>query len=243
VRYAVFFVPPRNSALYRFGATALGYDSYSGAETASFSGDEIDAAQWRELTAEPRRYGFHATLKAPFRLHSDASEQDLIAALAPFAASCAPPPRFPASISLLDDFVALLPAGPAPALDRLAGSCVRAFDAFRAPLTDAERSRRLANPLTARQVAHLERWGYPYVFEDFRFHMTMTGRLSADRALPVLEFLHRTLKRAPVPAGIAVDSIALLRQDAADARFRVIAAAKLGALPGATADDRIAARG
>jgi putative phosphonate metabolism protein len=242
-RYAVFFVPPQHGALYRFGATALGYDSYSGEDAASFSGDGIDAAEWHKLTAEPRRYGFHATLKAPFRLRDGTTEHDLIAAIAPFAAGGAPPPRFDASVALLDGFAALIPAAPAPSLDRLAESCVREFDRFRAPLTDAQRSRRLAQPLTARQTDHLERWGYPYVLDDFRFHMTLTGRLPADRAPHVLEFLHRRLACDPVSAGIAVESIALLRQDAAAARFRVIAAAPLGALPDAASDDRIAARG
>ena len=247
MRYAIFFVPPRDGALYRFGAAALGYDAYSGEDTASLSGDGINAAEWHKLTAEPRRYGFHATLKAPFRLREGVTEHELIAAIAPFAAGQIAPPRFAASIALLDDFAALIPAAPVPALDRLAAGCVEAFDRFRAPLTDNDRSRRLAQPLTARQVVHLERWGYPYVLEDFRFHMTLTGRLSAERAPQVLEFLHRTLKRTPVPAGIAVESIALLRQDAADARFRVIAGAALGAMPDtlhdAMADDRIAAHG
>jgi len=241
-RYAIFFVPPQNDALYRFGATALGYDSYTGEETASYSGDGIDVAEWQKLTAEPRRYGFHATLKAPFRLRSDATEQELIAALAPFAAAQTSPPRVTASIALLDGFAALIPAATAPELSRLAENCVREFDAFRAPLADADRKRRLAQALTARQIEHLDRWGYPYVFEDFRFHMTLTGRLPADRASRVLGFLNGTLGGAPAP-DIAVESVALLRQDAADARFRVIAGAQLGALPDTASDDRIAAHG
>ena len=46
---------------------------------------DIDAAAWRALTTEPRRYGFHATIKAPFRLAEDASPSDLSAALAELA--------------------------------------------------------------------------------------------------------------------------------------------------------------
>jgi putative phosphonate metabolism protein len=225
VRYAVFFVPPADSALYRFGATALGYDSYSGRELPTW---ELPAAEWQQITAEPRRYGFHATLKAPFRLHGDASEQDLIAAFEQFAAACAPPPSFPVSIALLDDFAALVPTIAIPLVNALAERCVRDFDRFRNPLTETERNRRLAQPLTARQIAHLDRWGYPYVFEDFRFHMTLTGRLPAPRAPEVLAFLRDAQQTAHVPAEVTVETIALLRQDGPDARFRVVRDLRLG---------------
>ena len=37
-----------------------------------------------------------------------------------------------------------------------------------------------ARKLTARQDAMLVRWGYPYVFDTWFFHMTLTRRLSAE---------------------------------------------------------------
>jgi hypothetical protein len=88
---------------------------------------------------------------------------------------------------------------------------------------DAERNRRLAQPLTARQIGHLDRWGYPYVFEDFRFHMTLTARLPAARATEAVRFLDQSLKRRRVPPEIEVDAISLLRQDNPDACFRILA--------------------
>jgi hypothetical protein len=222
VRYAIFFVPPPESALYRFGAFALGYDSYSGHELPSLSDDNLNAEEWRQLTAEPRRYGFHATLKAPFRLRDEYAEGDLIAEFTEFAGGCVSPPRFAASIRLLDDFAAVVPFTSVPALNLLADNCVRGFDRFRRPLTEAERSRRLMQNLTPRQLGYLDRWGYPYVFEDFRFHMTLTSRLPAGQSFPALKLLHETLKRQPVPAIVAIEAIALLRQDRADASFCVI---------------------
>lgn len=238
-RYAIFFVPPADSALYRFGASALGYDSYSGHDVPTFSDDAINAAEWRELTTEPRRYGFHATLKAPFRLRGEYSESDLIAELAQVSDDRLSPPRFAASIRLLDGFAALVPSTPAPALNLLADICVRDFDRFRKPPTEAERRRRLAQNLSNRQIGHLDRWGYPHVFEDFRFHMTLTSRLPAARAVPVLKLLHEALKRQPVPATIVIETIALLRQDRADAPFRVIHQAALRNAAGSpTADHR-----
>jgi putative phosphonate metabolism protein len=226
-RYAIYFVPPRDGALYGFGASALGYDSYSGRQVPQLSGDELPAAEWRHLTAEPRRYGFHATLKAPFRLRSGLSESEMMAELVRFAARHAPCAGFAAEIRILDGFAALGPTAPVPAIDLLAASCVRDFDRFRRPMTRAERTRRRAQALTARQIEHLDAWGYPYVFEDFRFHMTLTGRIPPDRTAPVLRFLHGALKRRPVPCNVVVGSVALLRQDGPDARFRVIREAAL----------------
>src|SRR6266436_2078374 len=73
-RYAIYFVPAPDTALYRFGAGALGYDCFTGADMATLDTLPVDAGAWRELTREPRRYGFHATLKAPFRLAEGRTE-------------------------------------------------------------------------------------------------------------------------------------------------------------------------
>ncbi|HEY2134864.1 MAG TPA: DUF1045 domain-containing protein [Xanthobacteraceae bacterium] len=222
VRYAIYFVPPPDEALYRFGASALGFDCYSGKEVAGLAGDDVSVAEWRELTAEPRRYGFHATLKAPFRLREEFGEPELVAEFVRFAGRHAPCAGFSASVRLLDGFAALVPTASVAAVDLLAASCVRDFDRFRSPMTEAERIRRLAQPLTERQIEHLDRWGYPYVFEDFRFHMSLTGRIPTDRTTPVLTFLHAALKRHPVPRNVVVGSVALLRQDGPNTPFRVI---------------------
>ena len=226
-RYAVFFVPPADSALYRFGAAALGYDAYSGGEVPSLADDHVGAAEWHALTAEPRRYGFHATLKPPFHLRAEYAEDDLVAEFAVFARHRNAPPEFAASIRTLGSFTALVPSAPAPAVNALADDCVRGFDRFREPPTEAERDRRLAHKLTSRQIDHLDRWGYPYVFEDFRFHMTLSGRLPAARTDAVLALLRDAHERAEVPATIAIEAITVLRQDRADARFRVIHQASL----------------
>src|SRR5262249_46749370 len=109
------------------------------------------------------------------------------------------------------------------ALDRLAASCVKHFDGFRAPLTGADRGRRLAAHLTARQIGYVERWGYPYVFEDFQFHMTLTGALSADCRQSMLAYLQGGLARSHGDGPISIDRLALLRQDNPGARFVVLA--------------------
>jgi hypothetical protein len=123
----------------------------------------------------------------------------------------------------LQRFIAIVPATACAGLDRLASSSVKHFDGFRAPLTSADRSRRLAADLTRRQIEHVERWGYPYVFEDFRFHMTLTGTLSADCQESMLAYLQRSLACHLGDGPISVDRLAVLRQDHRRARFVVLA--------------------
>lgn len=219
-RYALYYVPDAASALYRFGAELLGYDAFSGepVEQPAMAG----IADWATLTAEPRKYGFHATLKAPFALAGGQRESDLVAAVESFAAVPREIPAFRPVVNRLGDFVAIVPAVPPPALARLAEDCVMQFDRFRAPLGENERARRLTAKLTPRQIGHVDRWGYPYVFEDFRFHMTLTGRLPADVSDAVVAALHARFERLKMSA-VAVNAVGLFRQISADRNFEVIA--------------------
>lgn len=223
-RYALYVAPAAASALWRFGSAVVGYDAATGADVPFPPGDPFARADWPDLTAEARRYGFHATLKAPFHLGEGADEAALLAALRDFAAARAPFDVPALAVASLGRFVALVPAAPAPALDDLAAACVRAFDAFRAPLSEADRARRLAASLSPRQVEHLDRWGYPHVLADFRFHMTLTGALPPDLAEPVRAALAR--RYAALPPGLSVDGVALYRQADRGARFRLLERAR-----------------
>ena len=227
-RYAIYFVPAPDSTLYRFGAAALGYDGYTENDV-DFPGPlPMEDAAWRDLTREPRRYGFHATLKAPFHLAQDADEPALIDALQAFCRSIEFVPAFAPIVAALAGFIAIVPAAADPVIDRLAAACVTAFDRFRAPLSAQDRERRVVG-LTARQAANLDRWGYPFVFDDFRLHLTLTGRLAADRHAVVLAYLRDRLVAVWGRGLVPIDRIALVRQDRPDARFLVICHAATGA--------------
>jgi putative phosphonate metabolism protein len=227
-RYAIYYVPAAQSALYRFGAALLGYDCYSGLEIGFPLALPVPEPAWRELTQEPRRYGFHATLKAPFRLADGADDAELAEAFHAFCRSEAVAAAFTPVVAVVEDFIAIVPSENEPTVDRLATACVTAFDRFRAPLSAHDRARRLAAALSDRQAQNLERWGYPYVFEDFRLHLTLTGRLSAERQATVLSYLRNSFSALSCPA-IRIDRIALLRQDRPDARFVVLCDAAIGA--------------
>ncbi len=227
-RFAIYFVPAAGGSLYRFGAATIGSACCTGADVPFPAGLGSPQQDWSALTREPRKYGFHATLKAPFRLRDGADEHALIDAFERFAAERPVAPQFVPQVRLIGDFVAVVPHGEYPAIRELADACVTAFEPFRAPLSADERRRRLASGLSDRQIACLDRWGYPYVFDEFRFHMTLTGSLPADRRDDILSQLQARYARAFGDDPIAVDQIALLHQDCATARFRVLRHAPVG---------------
>lgn len=220
-RYAIYYVAAAGSDLDRFGAQHLGYDAFGGADL-PFPDDVVNSVpDWRELTRDPRKYGFHATLKAPLPLAAGKTEAELLAACEVFAAAPRPIPVIRPVVDSISGFIAVVPAEPSAALERLAADCVREFDSFRAPLAPEDRARRNPAALTARQCDYLDRWGYPYVLEDFRFHMTLTGRLGSERRQPVLTMLRDRFLALGL-SRLAIDRIALCRQEAADSRFRIL---------------------
>lgn len=221
-RYAIYFVPAPGSDLNRFGADLLGYDAFGGSELPFPDGITQAVPDWRDLTKDPRKYGFHATLKAPFALAPGRSEAELIAACKTFADAARPIPVITPVVETISGFIAVVPAQHSDELNRLAGDCVRDFDPFRAPLSAEDRARRNPSALTAAQLDHLDRWGYPYVMDDFRFHMTLTGRVLAERRNQMVALLRERFATLDLCV-LAIDRIAVFCQDDAASRFRVLA--------------------
>ena len=219
-RYAVYFVPDADHALTQFGAETIGYDAFAGATVAFPPEIAVAIPDWRELTSDPRTYGFHATLKAPFALAPGTSEAELLDACAALAAT---PRQLPIIMPIIDQisgFIAITPSQPSAQLSALASDCVTALDRFRAPLTAADRARRRPDRLSPAQRENLDRWGYPHVMEDFRFHMTLTGRLGDDRRGPILGMLRDRFAALKI-ARLPIDRIGVFRQADAQARFTI----------------------
>jgi len=172
-RHAVYFVPEDGTPLADFGQGVLGRDAV-GAPVAPLTGPVVVPPAW---TARPARYGFHATLKAPFVLAGDTDEMALVEACDALAGTHAPIPLAGLAPARHGAFAALvLPAALEP-LDRLAADCVIGLEPFRAPLDAAAVARRRPDTLDPAARARLERWGYPHVLEGFRFHMTLSAVL------------------------------------------------------------------
>ncbi|WP_237182841.1 DUF1045 domain-containing protein [Roseomonas marmotae] len=172
-RLALYWAPELADPLHEAASRWLGRDAETGAALPQPALPGLNIA---ELTADARRYGFHATLKPPFHLLTSyaaarATAEKLAAATAPFELP-------PLEVADLTGFLALRESVPCPALHTFADACVTALDAHRAPATEAEIARRRPERMTARQREMLDRWGYPYVFSEWRFHLTLSRRLS-----------------------------------------------------------------
>ena len=219
MRYALYYAPPAASALWRLGCAWLGRDAESGAALprppCALEPDRIDAA-----TRDAARYGWHGTLKPPFKLAAGTSAAMLEAALAEFAAARAPFAGPPLAVREFGAFLALRPATPCPALDELAGDLVRAFDRFRAPADAGELAHRRQHGLTPRQEQHLAHWGYPWVLDEFRFHLTLTDRLPAGERRPFADAL-ATLLGEVIAGPLPVGEISLWSEPARGAPFRL----------------------
>lgn len=184
-RVALYYAPLPEDPLAALSAAWLGRDPASGAPVA-----QPAVAGIAEATAEPRLYGFHATLKPPMRLLPGTDWFSFVAAVRAVAAGIAPFALPPLAVSDVHGFLALRETAPEAPLQALADACVARLDRFRAPPEEAELARRRKAGLTAAQEAMLRRWGYPYVFGTWFFHMTLTRRLSeAEKAvfLPAAE--------------------------------------------------------
>ena len=94
-------------------------------------------------------------------------------------------------------------------------------------MTAQERARRVASGLNPGQIANLDRWGYPYLFADFSFHMTLTSKVSRGRRGEVLETLQRAFRCACKDRAVAIERISLVRQNDVDSSFHVIEQATL----------------
>lgn len=212
-RFAIYYVPPKD-ALADFGAAWLGWDSERGRAC-----PQLDVPGLDRITAKPRKYGFHGTLKPPFRLAEGIQATELADACAQMAGSCAPASCDGLELTQMGRFLALTIQGDASGVARVASHCVRELDRFRAPASDAELARRRKARLSDRQDALLNRWGYPYVMEEFRFHMTLTGRVPEDQ----LNFWIDTLRAhlPPLPAPFVLDQVALVGETS-DGQFELI---------------------
>lgn len=220
MRYAIYFTPPREHPLTRAASSWLGRDAFSGLTLPHAERTGLALGELAYFTAVPRRYGFHGTLKAPFRLSPDFSEEDLVDAAEQFSRRIRPVTIERVTVARLGGFFAIVPQEPNPALSEFAGQVVAIFDRLRAPLTEKEFQRRDPEKLSTSQLRNLQNWGYPYVFDDFRFHMTLTGHVEPDDRPRLQAALDRHFSDV-LAEPLDIDHLAIFVEREAGAPFEV----------------------
>ena len=224
MRYAIYYTPPREHPLTQAAANWLGRDAFGALDTNGEHGFEAHVGS-------PRRYGFHGTLKAPFRLAPSVTENDLLDAFDAFLTKPRMVPEVTLTVGALGPFLALVPnASATEALQDLARDCVHAFEPFRAALTEADMQKRNPHALSSAQLANLCRYGYPYVLEEFRFHMTLTSAV-ADQA--IRQELHQHLSQrfdAFLKKPLRMNTLAIFVEDEPGADFVVLRTGELTAI-------------
>jgi hypothetical protein len=177
-RVAVYAAPAPDTEWWSRGSAWLGRCAAGNRPLAPPDGSEVDPATFSALTAEPRRYGWHATLRAPWRLSPNVGLDHLHDAVARLCRVHRAFELPDLQVTQCGNFLALCPTQPPTALHALADDCVKQLQPLAAPLEPHELARRRRKPLTAEEDALLLAWGYPWVLQRFRFHFSLTGGLT-----------------------------------------------------------------
>jgi len=223
-RYAIYLIPDPQQPLFQRASKWLGWDCVKGrplshpaiGELANPSGLDIAI-----VTAAPRKYGFHGTIKPPMKL-ADGSDRGMLEQRAARVMASQVPFRVPKlKLSRIGKFLAVVPADPSAELQNLAADCVTKLDDLRQPLNDVDLARRRRNGLTDRQEALLQEYGYPYVLDEFRFHLTLSGPLDEAVAGDTEDMLREWLTPA-LASPLVVNRLALAGEDAETGQFSVI---------------------
>lgn len=227
MRCAINYCPPPDDPLTIKAAAWLGRDSYSGMPRRTEI-EGLTSGDHSFLTALPRRAGFHATLKPPFTLEDGHSVHELERRLAEYSRSLAPI-GLELGITLVDTFFALVPTHATPELDRMAANIVAQFDSFRHPMSAEDLERRGAARFSQAQLSNLSKWGSPFVFDQFRFHMTLTGPVDRAEREHVALVLSRYFGAGPIR--VTVDRLVLAVQEETHEPYGVHSAHPFARLP------------
>ncbi|MDE1160056.1 MAG: DUF1045 domain-containing protein [Neorhizobium sp.] len=218
MRYALYFSPAEDDMLTKAASQWLGRNAFTGEMHPTPAVEGLSVETVHALTADPRRYGFHATLKAPFALTEGRSEAEFLAAAESFAAET---PAFAIPnviVGQIGRFFAIVPDQVYPALQDFTADVVETFEPFRAPLSDADIARRKPDALSEKQRDYLHRYGYPYVMEEFRFHMTLSGQVPPDQA-PAIRAALDARFGAFVGRPLAIDALSIFVEPERGADF------------------------
>lgn len=174
-RYAICYAPEKNSPLNSFGQTWLGRDVRTGNRIDQPEVEGVYSQELRNIVSPAAFYGFHGTLKPPFYLPVPELEEKLISDIQAFAASekSFHLPRL--TVARIGRILVLEPERSSDPINRLAERCVRHFDSYRRSSSCEDSDDRASSRLSSTQQENIIKWGNPYVMDEFKFHLSLTG--------------------------------------------------------------------
>jgi putative phosphonate metabolism protein len=219
-RYAIYFTPAHGSPWWQFGAYWLGRDELTDTPLPQPAVADIPAPELQHITAYPRRYGFHATLKAPFTLRDGLSTAALKKRMRELASTLGAVDLSPMDAAQMGDFVALVPRVTPLGLSAVEAACVTKLEDMRAPLTPHDLARRLSPDLDARAHALLTQYGYPHVLERYRLHLTLSSSINAALAATVIGAVKDRIDQLNATAPLVLDRLCLFEEPGPGQTFR-----------------------
>lgn len=222
-RFALYFTPASSSLLYQIASNWLQYDAYKGnsLESSISKNKPLNDGGYENYIQNASKYGFHATLKPPFRLKENHTQEQLIQEVSNFCKNNQAIACGKLQLTTLGSFIALVLEKPCPQLNKLAQQYVETFEPFRAELNKQELKKRNPEELTKRQQVLFKQWGYPYVDDEYRFHLTLTDSMSTEQ-LPVVKKHLQELLSPALDSGLRVDTVHLFYQENSKSRFKII---------------------
>lgn len=212
IRFAIYFTPAPDSKLAKAATNWLGRDIYGQKQKKQQLPYGISPERFRTLTASPFHYGFHGTLKPPFRLNPKLSQRQLTDRLKKISDDTT---RFnipEISLKKLGSFLCLMPKKMCPELHSLANRVVADLDEFRMAAEEKELEKRRASGLTNNQEAMLTTWGYPFVMDEFRFHLTLTGKIEDQKEISSVTSFAQSIFHGDMCRDIPVDGLSLFTE-------------------------------
>lgn len=223
-RYALYFIADPQQPLFQRASRWLGWDCVKGRPADHPRQDELanpTSLNIHDTTAAPRKYGFHGTVKPPMKLVEGVNQEMLMQRASALIRTLTPVRIDRLKLARIGKFLALVPAAPSPALKALASTCVTGLDDLRHPLTEADLARRRQHGLSVRQETLLQAYGYPYVLDEFRFHLTLTGPVD-DAVANAAEAMLQTWIEPVLPQPLIIDRLAIAGEDSRTGKFSLI---------------------
>lgn len=219
-RYALYFSPETTSRWWQAGNQWLGRDPSTMQDLTPPVIAGLTTETQRILTTSARRYGFHATLKAPFRLRDGEDFAALDQVLSTFCQQQTAQIIHRPTVQWMGNFLALRPESDSPDMMTFAQACVASCDHLRAPLSQTEQERRRPEQLSIRQRELLARWGYPFTEETFRFHMTLSDKVPHQADADLL--YEAAIRHFDITEELCIASVCLFYEPTAGADFQLL---------------------